>query len=85
MSDIFLNYSNIGFVQQLNKDLHRQLSDEEIQQQLKQNIAFIKELANEIAIEATRLSPELKQYAPEMQASSSHHLQDIFAQLGSRL
>ncbi len=85
MSDIFLNYSNIEFLQQLNKDLHKVQSDEELQQQLIQNIAFVRELANEIVAEATRLFPDLKEYAPELQESSSHHLQDIFAQLGSRL
>ena len=85
MSDIFLNYSNIRFVQQLNKDLHKEQSDDELQRQLKQNITFIKELANEIAIEATRLFPDLKAHAPVMQEGSSNHLQDIFTQLGSRL
>ncbi|NOQ14681.1 MAG: halogenase [Methyloprofundus sp.] len=85
MHDVFLNYSNIEFLQQLNKGLHKEQSDEELQQQLMQNIAFIKELANEIAIEATRTFPELKEHAPEMQESSSKHLQDIFVLLGSRL
>ena len=80
--DIFLNYSHIKFLQQLNKDLHKQLNDEELQQQLVQNNAFIKELATEIATEATRIYPDLKVHAPEMQESSSNHLQDIFAQLG---
>jgi hypothetical protein len=43
-------------VQQLNKEL----TDPELEQQLVQNIAFIKELANEIALEAVQLFPELK-------------------------
>ncbi|MEO1883938.1 MAG: tryptophan 7-halogenase [Methyloprofundus sp.] len=85
MSHTFINYSYIGFVQQLNKDLHKELTDAELEQQLVQNIAFIKELANEIATEVTGFYPELKEYAPEMQERSSNHLQDVFAQLGSRL
>lgn len=79
MSDIFLNYSRIEFIQQLNKDLHKQQSDPELQQQLIKNMAFIKQLANEITTEATRSFPELKQHAPEMRESSSHHLEYIFA------
>ena len=78
MSDIFVNYSHIGFVQQLNKDLHKQQSDEKLKQQLVLNVAFIKELANEIVTEATRLYPDLKKHAPEMQEGSSSHLQDVF-------
>ncbi|SMG65512.1 halogenase [methanotrophic bacterial endosymbiont of Bathymodiolus sp.] len=84
MSDVFINYSHIGFVQQLNKDLHKELTDPELEQQLVQNIAFIKELANEIALEAVQLFPELKQHAPEIQDNRSNHLQDIFTQMGSR-
>ena len=85
MSDIFLNYSNISFIQQLNKDLHKELNDEELQQQLVLNIAFIRELANEITNEATQIFPDLKEHAPDMQESNSSHLKDVFAQLGSRL
>lgn len=81
MRDVFLNYSNIGFVQQLNKDLHKPLSDIELQQQLVLNIAFIKELANEISIEAVRVFPELGELAPEIEGDGSHHLQDILSQL----
>jgi len=84
-TDIFLNYSNIGFIQQLNKDLHKQQSDDQLQQQLSQNIVFVQELSSEIAAEATKLFPELKEHAPEVQDSRSNHLQDVFTQLGSRL
>jgi D-ribose pyranose/furanose isomerase RbsD len=45
-------------------------------------VAFIKELANEIALEAVQLFPELKQHAPEIQDNRSNHLQDIFTQMG---
>ncbi len=79
MSDVFVNYSHIGFVQQLNKDLHKQLGDDALQQQLLLNIAFIRELANEIGTEATRTFPELKQHVPEMYAGHSDHLHDVFA------
>ncbi|RLA24946.1 MAG: hypothetical protein DRQ62_03985 [Gammaproteobacteria bacterium] len=85
MSGVFVNYSHIGFVQQLNKDLHKQQSDDALQQQLVLNIEIIKELANEIFTEATQLYPDLKKHAPEMQEGSSSHLQDVFTQLGSRL
>ncbi|WP_221897862.1 hypothetical protein [Bathymodiolus japonicus methanotrophic gill symbiont] len=58
--------------------MHAQLTDEELQQQLVVNIIFIQELANEIGTEAIQLYPDLKEYAPEIQASHSSHLQDIF-------
>ncbi len=82
MSDIFINYSHIDFLQQLNSDLHKQQSDEQLQQQLAKNIVFIKELANEIATEGVRVFPVLKEIAPEVSEECSHHLQDIFAQFG---
>jgi len=85
MSGIFLNYSRIEFIQKLNKDLHKQQSDAELQQQLILNMAFIKQLANEITTEATQFFPELKKHAPEMQEGSSSHLQYIFAEFGGGL
>lgn len=78
-SDVFVNYSNIEFLQQLNKNLHKEQSDEELQQHLSQNIDFVKQLASEIATEATRTLPELKAMAPEMCEHNSGYLQDIFA------
>ncbi len=80
--ELFLNYSHIGFLQQLNKDLHKRQSDHELQQQLLTNMSFIRELANEIAIRATGPFPDLKKHAPSLHECSSSHVADIFTQFG---
>ncbi len=80
-SDIFLNYSKITFLQQLNKDLLKEQNDVELHQQLIQNIDLIRELANEISAEAIGLFSQLKEDAPEVHHPTSSYLQDIFALL----
>jgi len=79
LNDIFVNYSEIKFLQQLNRDLLLQQTDPEVLQQLLDNIAFIKELSSEIAQCAVNICPELQQHAPETQTTSSVHLEDVFS------
>jgi len=77
-SDIFINYSKIEFLQQLNKDLLVEQGDAELQQQLVQNIKLIRELAGEIVVEASVGFPELKAYAPEVPESRARYLKGVF-------
>lgn len=80
-SDIFINYSNIEFLQQLNKDLLVEQSDIELQQQLAQNVGLIRELAGEIVTEACEGTPKLKADAPGVPMSDSLYLSDVFDRL----
>jgi len=77
-SDIFINYSKIEFLQQLNKDLLVEQGDAELQQQLVQNIKLIRELAGEIVAEAYVGFPELKAYAPEVSEGRARYLKGVF-------
>jgi len=80
-SKLFINYSEISFLQQLNKDLLQEQSDPEIAQQLANNIHLIEELSSEISHYATGLCPELKEHNPPMiQDVISGHLTDVFKQ-----
>ncbi|MBE0468949.1 MAG: tryptophan 7-halogenase [Methyloprofundus sp.] len=78
-SDIFINYSKIEFLQQLNKDLVKECDDQRLQQQLAQNIDLIRELAGEIVAEACIGFPELKGYVSGIPASQERYLADVFA------
>ena len=77
-SDIFINYSKIEFIQQLNKDLLKEQNNQELQQQLVQNINLIRDVANEITVEVCTEFPEMKAYAPEARELSTRHLHDVF-------
>ncbi len=78
MSDIYINYSNITFLQQLNKDLLKEQSDPEVQQQLTTNVDFIKELAGEIVRHACSVQPELKEHVPLIPANNADNLGWVF-------
>jgi flavin-dependent dehydrogenase len=78
MSDIYINYSNITFLQQLNKDLLKKQSDPEVQQQLTKNVDFIKELAGEIVRHACSVQPELKEHVPLISENNTDHLGWVF-------
>jgi len=77
-SDIFINYSKIEFLQQLNKDLLKEQNDSELQQQLVQNIDLIRELAGEIVAEACVGGAELRAYAAGVPESHSRYLGGVF-------
>ncbi|MCF7971338.1 MAG: hypothetical protein K9L22_09275 [Methylococcaceae bacterium] len=83
-SDIFINYSQIEFLQQLNKDLLVEQDDQALQQQLVQNINLIRALAGEIVAEACAGFPELKAYVPEISVSSSRYLGGVFELLNRK-
>lgn len=78
MSDIYINYSNITFLQQLNKDLLKHQNDEELREQLTRNVAFIKELAGEIVRNACEVQSELKMHTEGIPESDANHLAWVF-------
>ncbi|NOQ63630.1 MAG: NAD(P)-binding protein [Methyloprofundus sp.] len=78
LNDVFINYSNIQFLQQLNKDLLQEQNDAQISQQLSDNIALIAELSNEIIVQAVSDCEPLAAHAPATQTQSSDYLHDVF-------
>lgn len=78
VKDVFINYSEIKFLQQLNSDLLKQQTDQEVQQQLVNNIELIQQVSSEIILEAVNSYPELKVNAPEISPITSSYLKDVF-------
>jgi hypothetical protein len=79
-SDIFINYSNIKFLQRLNQNLLLQHSDSVLLEQLIENCKFIAELSSEISQEATASFIQLKEHTPNQLPAKSDHLTTVFAQ-----
>ncbi len=80
-SKLFINYSNISFLQQLHDDLMKEQTDDQTMQQLVKNINLIEALSSEISHYATGLCPELKEHNPPViQENISGHLTDVFEQ-----
>jgi len=75
--DIFINYSEISFLQQLNKELLDELSDDDLEIKLGQNMQLIHNVANEIYAEACADFADLESYAPEVK-SDARYLNDVF-------
>jgi len=78
LHDVFINYSKIKFLQQLNRDLLKQQTEQEVQQQLVKNIELIQQVSNEIISEAVNTCPELQVNAPEIISITSSYLDDVF-------
>ncbi len=78
MRGIYINYSNITFLQQLNKDLLKEQSDRELSLQLTANVHLITELAGEIVRNACAVKPELNAYAAGIAKSDANHLGWVF-------
>ncbi|NOQ17396.1 MAG: halogenase [Methyloprofundus sp.] len=77
-SDIFINYSEIQFLQQLNKDLLLELNDKELENKLALNIGLIRAVADEIYAEVCTEFSELEKYAPEIKKLNLVYLKDVF-------
>jgi len=77
-TDIFINYSDIVYLQQLNKDLLDELTDEALEKKLASNLVLIKKVANEIYTEACVDFDVLEKYAPDIEMLDTAYLTDIF-------
>ncbi len=77
-SGIFINYTKMEFLRNLNQSLLKDQDDAELIKQLSKNLMLMKELANEIIYEAVKEVPELNEKAPNIQAGKSDYLQSMF-------
>jgi len=78
VKNVFINYSEITFLQQLNSDLLKQQTDQEVHQQLVKNIELIQQLSDEIALLAVNSYSKLHLNISNVNPVTSHYLDDIF-------
>ncbi len=77
-SDIFIDYTKMQFLRSLSQNLLEDVNDAELIEQFSKNTILVKELANEIILEAVRVVPDLNEIAPKIQSGRSDYLATMF-------
>jgi len=75
----FVDYAELGFLADLNRDLQRERDDSSLLEKLNDNLRLVEELKQEILAEAARTSPSLG--AGVVEPPATHHLAEMFAEM----
>ncbi len=77
-SGLFLDYSKIPFLRDLNEQLLVEVSDGELLEKLAKNVSFAKELASEITKKAIKSDASLMPLSIEVYDDDTRHLQHLW-------